>query len=130
MVIVEPTSSVLVSVNEPATEPTLVPEQYITAFAAMVALLPAAERLPSTVAFDFVPFPVGSKPLLPGPAANVVAGAATATASIAATASQPNLRRPCPSRAERGVKVVMLVSPSGIETDVDRLGIDAITVAC
>ena len=83
------------SVNEPDTLPTLVPEQLMTA-APIVALEPAVERKPLTVAFDVVPLPVLSRPPLPGPpfTANtaVVPGPKSAKASEATTASQPKVR--------------------------------------
>jgi hypothetical protein len=100
-VIAEPASRVLVRVNEPETEPTLLSVQDMTAPVFIVALPPAAERLLPTVAFDFVPLPVGSRPLLPGPAASTPAGARVATATIDAAASQPAIRRREPRRAVR-----------------------------
>ena len=91
--ILEPTSRVFESVNDPTSEPTLVPLQNMTALF-IVALLPAAERLPPTMAFEVVPLPVGSRPLFPGPAARAgpVAGPTRAKVVIAATASQPTRR--------------------------------------
>ena len=59
----------------PPIEPTAVPSQVMTPSAFIVALPPASARLPFTVAFDLVPLPVGSRPLLPGPAARTAAGA-------------------------------------------------------
>jgi hypothetical protein len=78
-------------VNEPVSEPALSPLQNMTALP-IVALPAASARLPLTVAFDIVPFPVGSPPLLPGPAANAEVGASRAAVAIAATTSHPNLR--------------------------------------
>jgi hypothetical protein len=96
-VIVEPLSSVFVRVNEPVTEPTLLPWQYMAESClpvAIAALLPAPDRLPPTVALDVVPLPVGSPPLLPGPpAAKDGEGAMRAVVVIAATTSHDR-RRP------------------------------------
>ena len=101
------------SVNEPDTLPTLVSEQLMTA-APIVALEPAAEGLPLTVAFEVVPLPVGSKPLLPGPAANtaVVPGPRSARASEATTASQPRVRPMALRGRWRGEAVFMSWYPS------------------
>jgi hypothetical protein len=89
-------------VNEPVTDPTLVPWQYIAESSwpvAIAALLPAADRLPPTVAFEVVPLPVGSPPLLPGPAAKTEDGARRAVVVIAATTSHesrlPSVDRLC-----------------------------------
>jgi len=92
-VIFDPISRVFDSVNDPTSEPTLVSEQNMTALP-IVALPPAADRLPTTVAFDVVPLPVASRPLLPGPAAKAgpAAGPTSASMVIAATASQPTRR--------------------------------------
>ena len=78
------------SVNEPEIDRTFVPRHDIVA-SFIVALDSAAERLPSTVAFDIVPLPVASRPLFPGPAA-CAAGATAARASMLAEASQPARR--------------------------------------
>jgi hypothetical protein len=89
-VIFEPASRALASVKNPLTELTLFPSQTMADwpwFPAIVALPPAALRLPPTMASDFVPFPVGSSPLFPGPAA--VAVPATANTSAPATRSAP-----------------------------------------
>ena len=98
--------------NDPETLPTLVFEHWITAVP-MVALEPASERLAPAVALDLVPLPVGSRPLLPGPAAKTaeLLGPRTATASVVATASQP---RPRPSviRVRRRVGRAFIVCPN------------------
>jgi hypothetical protein len=112
MVICEPTSNVLLSVKVPPTEPTFVPSHVMMAPAFMVAPPAASARLPPTVAFDFVPLPVGSRPLLPGPAARAAAGASVATAIIAAAASQPAIRSVDPPRAERVLYVFIGVPRS------------------
>jgi hypothetical protein len=93
-VIFDPTSRVLLSVNEPVRDPTFVPSQNSTASVLIVALLPAAERLPPAVASEVVPLPVGSSPLLPGPAAatDPTLGPSIARASIEATAIHPRRR--------------------------------------
>ncbi len=91
----EPMSSVLLNVKDPVSEPTLVPLQFMTASMPIVALSPAADALPPTVAADLVPFPVASRPLLPGaPRASAapVPGPSSASAVMLATASQPALR--------------------------------------
>src|SRR3954454_3557284 len=93
-------SSVFDRVKDPWIEPTLEPSHEIVA-EPIVALLPAALRLPPTVASELVPLPVLSRPLLPGPAADTVAGANAATISIEAAASQPALRTKEPRRARR-----------------------------
>ena len=85
-------SSVFDRVNWPPILPTLPLVQYIFASASIVALAPAADKSPPTRAFDEVPLPVWSRPLLPGPAAEAVAGATRAATSIAATATHPT---PC-----------------------------------
>src|SRR6185503_4961682 len=71
-VMTDPTSRVFVSVNEPSMWPTLSPWQKI------LALPAAAARTPPTFAWEVVPSPVGSAPLLPGPLALTLAGASAA----------------------------------------------------
>jgi hypothetical protein len=85
-------------VNEPLIDPTFVPSHAIVA-SFIVAPPPPPDTLPPTVAFDFVPLPVASRPLLPGPAA-CTAGARAATASMLAAANQP-ARRMVPRRSAR-----------------------------
>jgi hypothetical protein len=111
MVITDPTSRVFVRVKVPPTDPTFVPVQNIVASALIVALLPAAERLPPTVAFEVLPLPVLSSPLFPGPAADTDAGAKAATISIVAEASQPALRMKEPRRARRAVRGAFMWVP-------------------
>jgi hypothetical protein len=89
-VIFDPASRSLPSVNDPLIEPTLEPSHEIVAVF-IVALEPAAERLPPAVASDIVPLPLGSRPLFPGPAA-CAPGATAASASMLAEASQPARR--------------------------------------
>jgi hypothetical protein len=119
-VIFDPTSSVLLSVNVPPIEPTLVLLQPMTASAFIVALPPAAERLAPTVASDVVPLPVLSFPSLPGPAAKAVAGARVAIATITAAASHPARRRLPPRRFDRAdVCVFMMIPQAGMDETVD-----------
>src|SRR5689334_19558665 len=89
--------------------PTLVPVQNITAFWASVALLPAAERLPSAVALEVVPLPVGSSPLFPGPAAATPAGVSAATPSMPAARSQLARRTASRRSWRRGERCVVMV---------------------
>jgi len=94
-VIFDPTSSVLVSVNEPVDVPALSPSHVRVdppCDPSMTALLPASARLPPTVAFDFVPLPVASRPLLPGPAAKAAEGVMSAAVARPAATSQDNRR--------------------------------------
>ena len=112
---VEPTSNVFVSVNDPVNDPALSPLQNITA-EPMVALPPAAERLPPAVAFDLVPLPVGSRPLLPGPAASAADGISSALPVIATTTSHE--RRRANLERRRTKDVCMSVSPR----EAERLG--------
>jgi hypothetical protein len=107
----DPMSSVFVRVKLPSTDPTLVPVQNIVASASIVALAPAAARLPPTVAFEVWPLPVLSSPLLPGPAAETDAGANAATISIVAAASHPALRTNEPRRARRAVRSAFMSVP-------------------
>ena len=76
----------------------------------MVALLPAADRLPPAVALDLVPFPVGSSPLFPGPVADTDEGARSAVAVIAATASRT---MPAMNMVGRPFDDLILRSPLG-----------------
>jgi hypothetical protein len=88
-VIVEPASSALESVNEPLTEATVLPEHTMTDspwLPAIVALPPAALKLSPTFASEVWPLPVGSRPLLPGPAAEVVPASAKTSAPAARSA--------------------------------------------
>ena len=98
---VEPTSSVLINVNDPLAEDAEVPSQARLdppCEPSIVALPPAAERMPPTVASEVVPFPVGEQPLSPGPLQGPVAetdatlGPRRAIPSMDATATQPRMR--------------------------------------
>ena len=93
--IFDPTSSVLVSVNEPVDPPALSPSHVRVDppwDPSMSALPPASARLPLTVAFDFVPLPVALRPLLPGPAARAAEGVMSAAVARPAATSQDNRR--------------------------------------
>jgi hypothetical protein len=118
-VISDPTSTVFDRVNEPASDPTLVPLQDMTALP-IVALPPAADRLLPTVALDVVPFPVGSPPLLPGPAAatDAALGPMSAAVVIAATRSHENRRANLERRRTR--EVCIFESP---REEAERLGL-------
>ncbi|HET9613709.1 MAG TPA: hypothetical protein VFP22_02760 [Candidatus Limnocylindrales bacterium] len=109
--IFEPTSRVLDSVNVPPTQLTLESLQEIVASLPIVALSPAAEALPLTVAADIVPLPVASRPLSPGPAARTEAGANAATISIDAAAIHPAFRTKEPRRVRRVVPRAFIRSP-------------------